>query len=85
MIELIFCYFMIQQDLFVVGGTANAQFNRRLQIAATMIETREIYIAAEKKWKDDESTLERFYAFWENVDSGDTRGLKLAAAVKKKK
>lgn len=48
---------------------ADHRFCEQKQLAASFVETREIYDEAEKKWADDESTLESFYAFWENIDT----------------
>ncbi|CAB4149791.1 hypothetical protein UFOVP558_33 [uncultured Caudovirales phage] len=69
MIELIFVYFAIQQDLMTVGLNGDWRFCRRLQVVASFVETKEIYDVVEQKWADDESKREQFYAFWENVDT----------------
>lgn len=69
MIELIFVYFAIQNDMMTIGQDVRGELCRRIQVATSMVETRPMYDAVDKRWPDDESARESFYAFWENRDT----------------
>lgn len=69
MIELIFAYFAIQNDLMLLNQDVTGELCRRIHLTGTMVRTDEIYPVAEKRWAEDETTLESFYAFWENRDT----------------
>lgn len=73
MIELIFMMFFLQKNIIGLQNAdesmADKRFCAQIQLAASFVRTEEIYPIAEKRFEDDESNLESFYAFWENIDT----------------